>query len=558
MNNVMSKLKLYDTNGSPLFQVDLAREIDRGGEGSILPHPKDNTQVLKIYHDGITPNLTQQTWTYLNQLDKRFIKPLELFYNDAGVIIGFSMNLLDKSFFRIAQIFTKSQCAKLGISETIKGKISKELVSVIEEAHSKNIVIGDFNPYNIFINPNGDIQILDVDSFETPALKHSGRQLDEIRDHYFLGKVSRESDYFALAVNIFRLFTYVHPYKGVHKTWKQLEERAIKRISVLSNDADLIIPAFYEPIANKALELQFKRIFNDGERFLIQVDHVSAAKKQVIVLQTNRKNIIVKTIANAVLDLYFNETVGYIKTAFSTELYDCTFVGNLTSTGKINNADYDYLWIGNKNIIRVKNNKLYQQNEPIINFEFPENFRFIQIDHVVFGVDWENIYHLYPDKIINRNVSWNKVPSWGCGFKFENSPIQLTGGVARTHYRNGDTFNAVKLPLNAKSLNLKGNIGVITYVENEKLKHQWCCINGLNFELCKETEEIFSFAVKQSADNAFVFVPKDGTIEILRTPDFSVVDSIDFEECTAQSQLFLTRSGLLLLENQVLYLINRK
>jgi len=241
----MSKIKLYDSKGSSRFQVDISQEIDRGGEGSIIPHPKEKMQVLKIYHDGITPNITQQTWSYLNQLDNRFIKPLELFYNDSGTVLGFSMNLLDSSYFRISQIFTKSQCAKLGISESVKNKISKELVSVISEAHSKDIVIGDFNPYNIFINPKGDIQILDVDSFETPVLKHSGRLLNEIRDHYYLGKVSHESDYFSLAVNIFRVFTYVHPYKGIHKTWKQLEERAIKRISVLRNDPDLVIPAFY-------------------------------------------------------------------------------------------------------------------------------------------------------------------------------------------------------------------------------------------------------------------------------------------------------------------------
>ena len=553
----MSKIKLYDSGGSTKFEVDISKEIDRGGEGSIIPHPKDKNQVLKIYHDGIIPNLTQQTWIYLNQLDKRFIKPLELFYNDTGAIIGFSMNLLDSSYYRISQIFTKSQCAKLGINETIKNKISKELISIIEEAHSKNIVIGDFNPYNIFINPHGDIQILDVDSFETPALKHSGRLLDDIRDHYYLGKVSRQSDYYALAVNVFRLLTYVHPYKGVHTIWKQLEERAIKRISVLSNDTDLIIPAFYEPIGSKALEMQFKRIFEDGERFLIQVYQITTIKKPQPVIQTNRTNIMVKVISDNVIDFYFNETLGYIKTGTITELYDCTFKGNLSLTGKINNTDYDSLWVGNKNILRVKGNQLYNNNDLIINFEIPENFRVIQLDHILFGVDWENIYHIYPDKIINKNVSWSKIPSWGRGFKFEFSPIQLTGGVARTHFRNGDAINSVKLPLNAKNLNLKGNTGVITYFEDEKIKHNWFCINGLNFVMCKETEEIFSFAVKQTTETAFVFVPKDGKIEILRTPDFSAVDSIEFDVCTAQSQIFLTRSGLLLLENKVLYLINR-
>jgi hypothetical protein len=554
----MSKIKLYNSNGNLQLQADVSQEIDRGGEGSIIPHPKDKTQVLKIYHRGITPGLTPDAWNYLSQLNNKFIKPLELFYNNTGSLTGFSMSLLDSSFFRISQIFTKSQCAKLGINNAIKDKISKELVSVIEEAHSKNVVIGDFNPYNIFINTKGDIRIIDVDSFETPALKHTGRLLDEIRDHYYMGVVNRESDYYALAVNIFRLFTFVHPYKGVHKIWKQLEERAIKRISVLSNDADLIIPAFYEPIGNTVLESQFKRIFENGERFLIQVDQIKTVKKQPVVLQTSRAHITIKVIAGNVLDFYFNETIGYVKTQASTELYESVFTGNLTLTGKIDNSDYEYLWVGNKNILLVKNNKLYHQNQQIVNFEIPDHFRFIQIDHILFGVDWEHLYQIHPDKIVNGNMAWNKTPSWGRGFKFEYSPIQLTGGIARTHYRNGDTFNSVKLPVNAKSLTMKGNIGVITYLENEKIMHRWYCIDGLNFEMSKETEEIFSFAVKQNASASFVFVPEDGKIEILRAPDFTMVDSIDFKECTSQSEIFLTRSGLLLLENQVLYLINRK
>ncbi len=554
----MSKIKLYNSNGNLQLQADSSQEIDRGGEGSIIPHPKDKNLVLKIYHDGIMPGLTRDAWNYLSQLNNKFIKPLDLFYNQHGMLTGFSMPLLDSSFFRISQIFTKSQCTKQGINNAIKDKISKELTLAVENAHSKNVVIGDFNPYNIFVNTKGDIRIIDVDSFETPALKHSGRLLDEIRDHYYMGVVNRESDYYALAVNIFRLFTFVHPYKGVHKTWKLLEERAIKRISVLSNDADLIIPAFYEPIGNTVLESQFKRIFEGGERFLIHVDQIITVKKQPVVLQTSHAYITVKVIADHVQEFYFNETCGYVKTSVCTELYESVFSGTLNLTGKIDNAGYEYLWVGNKNILLVKDNKVYHQNQQIVNFEIPEHFRYIQVDHMLFGVDWDHIYHIHPDKIVNQNMAWNKTPSWGRGFKFEYSPIQLTGGIARTHYRNGDTFNAVKLPVNAKSLTMKGNIGVITYLENEKIIHQWCCIDGLNFEMCKETEEIFSFAVKQNADESFVFVPEDGKIEILRAPDFSMIDSIDFKECTSQSEIFLTRSGLLLLENQVLYLINKK
>lgn len=553
----MSKLKLYDARGNQVFQVDVSQEIDRGGEGIILLHPKNKKQVIKIYQDGIAPSLTPASWSYLQALGNRFVKPLELFYSQKGDIAGFSMMMLERNFFRLSQLFSKNECNRLGIQDIVKTTISKGLTEVVKEAHNNGIVLGDFNPFNIFVDANGEIKIIDVDSFETPVQQHTGRLLDEIRDHYYLGAVNQESDYYALAVSVFRMLTYVHPYKGIHKTWKQLEERAIKRISVLSNDNDLTIPAFYEPLTNKELELQFKRIFNDGERFLIQVDQINNVPKRKVMLQTLRSDISVKIMAENVLEVYFNEELGYIKTTGGTEVYKCAFIGNLTLKEKMNNADYDNLIIGNNNSIRIKDNRLYQENKLIVNLELSEDFRFVQLDQIIHGVDGENLYHIYPDKILNQNIAYNKTPAWGRGFKFINSPVQLTGGIARIHYRNGNMINSTKLSVNPKTINMIGNIGFITYLENEKLRNYWCYINSLNLEFSKETDEIYSFAMKQANGVSYVFVPADGKVEILRVPDFEKVDAIDFRECTAQSKIFITHSGLLLLENNVLYLINR-
>ena len=553
----MSKIKLYNINGTFLFEADSDKEIDRGGEGSIISHPKQRKQVIKLYHAGIKPNLTIDSWAFLNQLGNRFIKPNELLFDANGQLVGYSMNLLDKSFFRISQIFTKSQCTKLGITDAIKNKISKELISIVEEAHAKEIVLGDYNPYNIFINNDGDVQIIDVDSFETPAQVHSGRLLDEVRDHYYLGKVSKMSDYYAVAINVFRLFTYLHPYKGIHKTWKTLEERAIKQISVLGDLTELTIPSFYEPIKDTYLEDQFKQIFNTNNRFLIQIDHVSTIKRMPIVKLITRDNLMVKILASNVIDLYFNESAGFIKTEKYTDLFICDFVGNLSFTERVENFDYDFLWVGNKNILKVKDTIITCKKDTINNFIFTDNFKYIQVDHLILGVDWDNLYIINPDKIVNQNVAWSKVNSWGRGFKFDPSPIQFTGGVARTHFRTGDNINSAKLPVNVKTWNMKGNIGVISYFDGDKIKYNWAVINGLNIEIGKETEEILSYAVKQSSTGNFIFVPKEGRIDILRSIDFETIDTINFEEATSQSQLFITKSGLLLLENQSVYLINR-
>lgn len=164
----------------------------------------------------------------------------------------------------------------------------------------------------------------------------------------------------------------------------------------------------------------------------------------------------------------------------------------------------------------------------------------------------------YPDKIINRQLSWNKTPAWGKGLKFESSPIQQTGGIERTHYRLGESVNTVTLPMHIKTIRSWGSVGIITYIDQETLKHHWFRINGLRLTVEKELAEPTDFATKQMGQTTMVFVPQDGRIEVLRANDFETVDTILVPVATAQSQIYMTDAGLLLYENKTLYLINRK
>ncbi len=555
----MSKIQLYNECGQFLFEVNTDFEIDRGGEGFIVIHPQKSNQVVKIYHPGVVPVLTKDSWSYLSRLGKCFIKPVDLFFSHTGDIIGFSMDLLDKNFFRLSQLFTKNQCQKKNIDESVKIKIAKGLIHLVQEAHDNNVVIGDLNAYNIFTSREGNIKILDVDSFETPAQKHSGRLLEDIRDYYYLGEVSKESDYYALAINIFRMLTYVHPYKGVHKTWKNLEERAIKKISLLKDDVNLTRPSFYQPITDKNLEEQFKRIFDEGERFLLNIDEYKAAipkKTKPIQIQQN-KNISIKIIANNVNTCYFTKTLGYIKTTEQTTIYDCSYNGKINSIETLSNNLYDSIWLGNTNYIVTKNRKLIINGEEIKNFEIPAGFEYSQLGELVFGVDNDNMYTIHPDKIINNNVSWKKAPAWGRGFKFYPAPVQLAGGIFRVIYKLKNGINSARLPFRPKALIMKDDIGLICYSENDKLKHYWIKITNLNLSLLQETEEIFSFATVQKNGSSNIFVPKDGFIEILRVPDFVVIDKLTVQYSTLHSEVFFTQAGLFLLENGTLYLINR-
>lgn len=89
------------------------------------------------------------------------------------------------------------------------------------------------------------------------------------------------------------------------------------------------------------------------------------------------------------------------------------------------------------------------------------------------------------------------------------------------------------LTINAKTLNVKGDIGVVFCLDGDRTKYNWVMINGLYIEIGKETGEILSIAVKQSVNTNFIFVPKNGKIDILRSSDFETIDSINFEEATS-------------------------
>jgi hypothetical protein len=151
----MGKQNLYNKQGKLLYKANNDKEIDRGGEGVILPHPTNKHLVLKIYHASIVPALSPQSWIYLNRLGHHFVKPLELLYNDTGTMVGFEMQYLDKSFFRLSQLFSKNQCAQRGLGPREKENLVHQMRVVVEEAHQHQIVIGDFNPYNIFCQQPG-------------------------------------------------------------------------------------------------------------------------------------------------------------------------------------------------------------------------------------------------------------------------------------------------------------------------------------------------------------------------------------------------------------------
>ncbi len=204
---------LVKTSGGKSFFIDDKNEIQRGGEGRILLLPAEKDKVVKIYHPGIKP-ISEARYKQLQKLDKElFLKPLDLIYLKSE-IIGFVMEYAGANYFPISSLFNRSFCLRNAITDKYKSKIADKLIDAVKHAHFNGFVIGDLNQYNVLVDLSGNLKLIDIDSYETPGHKHTGVLLDDIRDYYYQGIVSMNSDYFALSVLLFYLFTYTHPFKG--------------------------------------------------------------------------------------------------------------------------------------------------------------------------------------------------------------------------------------------------------------------------------------------------------------------------------------------------------
>ena len=558
-------MKLYNEKRKSLFSVNLNQVIDQGGEGVILPHPKDKQKVVKIYHNHIQPSLTLASAQLLQSLSETFVKPEQLLYDKKGSLQGFSMAKLSKDMNIFSTLFSKNMCAQLQVDESFKLQLATSLTTAVSEAHKLGIVLGDLNAFNLFFNQKSALKIIDVDSFQTPFQTHSGRMMEEIVDFYYTNDISESSDYYAVATHVFRMLTYVHPFKGVHKTYKSLRERAAKQISVLSNDCDLKLPKFYQPIQNKYLLDQFWKIFQEGDRFLLQLNQPVAVQnplpmpsvKPASVQTFTKANFRVQLLSSQAVYCHFESNLGLIKDASQTKVLQGVAKGNCRVEETLPNTNYDEVLLGSKEYFIRRNEKLYLNKTAIANFEIPSDFQYKNFENHVIGVDDENLYKIDLNKRVGTNINWKKVPTWGQGFKFHGMPVQLTGGQVHLHYLDGETFNEIKLPFYPLAMRMKEKLALVSYLKNDSLIHQWLYISDLQLTRLHEEDALYSFVVKKIGNQEIAFVAKEGCIEVYRIPDFTLVEKLELDFVSSQSELFLNKAGIVVWEGNKVYLVNK-
>lgn len=568
------------TESGKTITIDDKFEIKRGGEGKILTIPELPNQVAKIYLNKNYQHMSKAQKNALSVLDSSlFVKPLELIYDkkNSSDILGFTMEYLNPDFVPLAAFFNKNFCLSQNIDHTFKFNLSMKLIKGIESAHANQVIVGDLSGLNILVNLSCEVRFLDVDSYETNVHTHWGVLFDEIRDYYYQGKVSKNSDYFALAILIFNLMTHLHPYKGVHKRIKSVAERMISKIPVFAQDPDLIIPKCYEPIQEMLWQAQFEDIFLNGKRFLLDLGTKAATAPKlqaqpITVLQSalKIKEIYKPEKSEIIRQVHFNQQLGFVRTDSKLMLFDAS---NLGYTILKHSFDWQeitklgskpHIFIGEQNLFVLTSDSLYFYQSSIgflkiSNLAFSANRQFFQIGNILVILDGDFMRYLHLDQVIKDQIFVEQIPVFTQGFDVFNGLIQNTGGVQYIFYHSGKNISTLKAKVDLQAVRIVGDVGIAVYEEKLNseisLKYEYFDIQSLQMILSGEKLGHFkNFAYR--SQGGIIFEAADDKLLIRKKGTFQILQESDCSLLSTETSLFSTQAGIVAFEKDFCCLLN--
>ncbi|HRI28891.1 MAG TPA: hypothetical protein PK239_01955 [Chitinophagales bacterium] len=563
------------TQSGKNITINDRQEINRGGEGRILLLPELPAMVAKLSFDPnkVISKAQLQALQTLN--DQYFVKPAELVLEaTTRKALGFTMPLLPKEYVPLTAFFSEPFCRKHGFNDRAKRHIALQIHEAMVSAHRQQIVLGDLSGLNIMVHPHkGSIRLIDTDAYETKAQKHSGILLDEIRDYYYGGLVSKESDYFAFAVLVFQLFTYLHPYKGIHRIYPTLRERMIQRIPVFDADTNLTVPKCYQPITDAGLQKQFVDIFKLSGRFALELDQTSAqltttaanAALPVHNTVTGAGAITVKTIYlpqqnETITDVSCSQSRLVVGTNQKWLVYDVAQPRAAKLLFQFERQTADTFFAAEQHTIALKAGVFWYPDAngdaiTIKNILLSPDARWVQFQNLLAIVEPDSLKIAHLQQITAGNMHYTQTPVFGAGFRVSETGLwQLVGGKWVVFYHSGNTLSSVYCPLAVQQLFLHGNLGMVTHRQSaaggtsKTLLTEWVSIRNLQL-ITHPQQPLAHFthtAYKPGANKTpgILFQPQDDHLLVRRAEDFAPLQTLPCPNLTAHDRLYYTRAGL--------------
>ena len=504
------------------------------------------------------------------------MKPLELVYDKKGGnnVVGFLMEYLSPDFVPLSAYFNKNYCANIGIDAQFKFEIAKKMLDAVNNAHQNEIIIGDLSGLNILANVQKEVRFLDVDSYETPIHTHSHILFDEIRDYLYQGKVSKESDYFALSVVLFNFFTYLHPFRGVHKVIKAMAERMIAKVPIFAQDTNLILPKCYEALQDSYLQTQFEDIFLRGKRFLLQIKQtivvmpiLQTMRQTVLQTNLNYKEIYQNQAQEFIRKVSFMAHLGFVQTNKRVMLYDANNQGYLTLLHIFEEVENYQFFVGNKNLLRknAQNIEVWtnQSWQVLNNIVLSLQARLYQMGDILVVLEQDFVKTLHLDEIVKDQISISQTPSFTAGFGGLHGMIQNAGGVQYLWFNSGKNLSTVKTTVALEDVVMVGNVGVAIYQKQQNnetgLVYEYFYIQDMKMKLTGEyLQSPSQMALKVvNAQVSYIFEAFDDTL-VVRNASAQVLQQIPCSLLTSETALITTQAGIIAYEKDFVYLLNTK
>lgn len=277
----MPKVFIKGTN-KPI-DLNASDFLTAGGEGKI--YVKGNT-VYKLCYNG-SRHIPEGKLNELSVLsDHHIIKPEDVLVDNTNKNVGYSMRYV-KDTYTLCQIFTKAFRTRNNIKHGTILDLVRQMQKTIHEIHNHNILIVDLNEFNFLVDDKfKDVYFIDVNSYQTPHYPAMAI-MESIRDRHN-HKFSKLTDWFSFGIVSFQMFIGIHPYKGKHPKYADLEARMQNNVSVFDKDVGYPVAACqpFSVIPDIYLEW-YKAIFNKGERVpppadLVAVMHVIVPTVKVV------------------------------------------------------------------------------------------------------------------------------------------------------------------------------------------------------------------------------------------------------------------------------------
>ena len=262
------------------YSID-SKPFSSGSASSIYRISNNRDLVTKVYSPEFAAEECYEKLVLMienNPKSESLAWPIDILINKNDSFTGYVMPMIeaDKT---LDEIYAFKEIPEFNLQQKIA--LGVNICVVLEEVHKSGYVVGDFNSGNIGVNSkNGHPVFFDVDSFNVDNERINGKvyrtykYLKELFSTPKYSCISVWSDYFALAVHIFRLlFNGFHPYSGISNTGGGSSKEIATGDTTLKNDqycfrdgyepASLLVPPLNS--VPKEIGVLFKRAFIDGE-----------------------------------------------------------------------------------------------------------------------------------------------------------------------------------------------------------------------------------------------------------------------------------------------------